>query len=123
MLDMKPLIFILFSLLFTTMAPAQETEEEAINGHELKAACQTDSQGMATCHTFIVTLVQTVTMIQAMGGEGGDLFCISPEAVSIDKVRLSILDWFDANKTRLEEEAYILASQALHEAYPCRTGV
>jgi hypothetical protein len=54
-----------------------------------------------------------------MAGESQPLFCIDPNKVSPESVRDTAVKWMQARPERGGEEAYVLMSEALHQAYPC----
>ncbi len=103
---------------------AQSTDrEETLTGMELLSACSMKEGVDAVvntqfCYTYILGLVQTVTALQEMS-VGEPLFCINPEQTSIEKVRTVIVTWLQNHGERLDEDAYVLTSEALSTAYPC----
>ncbi|MGQ0658642.1 MAG: Rap1a/Tai family immunity protein [Chromatiales bacterium] len=100
--------------------PAQQ--EEVLSGRELLDACTAvpspAGEQSQFCLTFIAGLVLTVSRLQESGQEEG-LFCIDPEVVSLESVRDQTVHWLQEHERRLEEDAYLLVSEALHQAYPC----
>jgi hypothetical protein len=97
------------------------TEEQVLTGRELLDRCapgEADSEAHKFCMTFMVGLVQTVAVMQ-QEGEGPALFCIDPNLVSPEDVRGRAVKWMQARPERLNEEAYLLVGEALHQAYPC----
>ncbi len=104
-------------------APGGEpaAEEQVLTGRELLDSCargQADPEAHAFCMTFMVGLVQTVSVIQ-QAGDGPALFCIDPNQVSPEDVRGRAVAWLQARPERLDEEAYVLVGEALHQGYPC----
>ena len=103
-------------------ATPQPQEEEALTGKELLEACTAGpapgSEAEKFCMTFIVGLVQTVSVLQDTG-EAEPLFCIDPRVVSPETVRDRAVKWLKGHAQRLMEPAYVLVSEALHQAYPC----
>lgn len=69
--------------------------------------------------TFMVGLVQTISGMQ-QSGKGPPLFCIDPRAVSPKTVRERAARWLQGHESRLNEQAYILVSEALHQACLCQ---
>jgi hypothetical protein len=59
-------------------------------------------------------------MLQQMENSGQKLFCIDPQAVSLEKVTADVTDWLRASRERLDEDAYVLVSEALNKKYPCK---
>ena len=105
-------------------AIAQEAEEEqAITGRELLADCEpgaTESMPNHACMKYVFGPVQTVVMLQQMD-PSKKLFCIDPTAVSLEAVTSGVTSWLKAVPERLDEEAYVLVSEALNTSYPCPT--
>lgn len=105
---------------------AQEEEEEALSGRELLANCE---QGAAPgqpnqyCMQYVFGLVQTVVMLQQAAPDQAPLFCIDPNAVSLPEVTEQVVKWLRGVGDRLDEDAYVLVSEALHTRYPCKPGV
>ncbi len=101
---------------------AQEPEEEeAVTGRELLADCEphnATAQPTRACMQYIGGLVQTVVMLQQMD-PGKELFCIDPTVISLEEVTTRVTDWLKAVPARLDEEAYVLVSEALNVSYPC----
>ena len=96
--------------------------EQALSGRELLAGCE---QGAAPgvpnqyCMQYVFGLVQTVVMVQQMDPSKKPLFCINPGVVSLQEVTTRVTDWLKASRDRLDEDAYVLVSEALHQHYPC----
>ena len=115
--------FLACSLIFPCgFAFAQETaEEEAVTGRELLADCEqgtTAATPNQACMKYVFGLVQTVVMLQQMD-PGQKLFCIDPTAVSLEEVTTKVTAALKAVPERLDEEAYVLVSEALNTSYPC----
>lgn len=102
---------------------AQETDEEqAVTGRELLADCEpraTETMPNQACMKYVFGLVQTVVMLQQMD-PSKKLFCIDPTVVSLESVTSGVTAWLKAVPNRLDEEAYVLVSEALNTAYPCQ---
>ena len=62
--------------------------------------------------------MQTVTALQEIN-PSEKIFCINPQVVSIEEVRKTVVDWLHGQEARLGEDAYILATAALSNGYPC----
>lgn len=113
----------LFVALLTVAAgaPAQEPQEEkALSGAELLKSCTASAspEDEQFCMRFIVGLVQTVDTLQ-QANPTQRLFCIDPQRVGPEEVRDKAVAWLKSHESRLEEEAYVLVSEALNQAYPC----
>lgn len=105
------------------VAPGVEpaAEEQVLTGRELLDSCtrgEADAEAHTFCMTFMVGLVQTVSVMQ-QAGDGPALFCIDPNQVSPEDVRGRAVAWLQARPERLDEEAYVLVGEALHQGYPC----
>ncbi len=103
------------------LAVAQESEEEAVSGRELLADCEqgsTAAKPNQACMKYVFGLVQTVVMLQQMDPDK-KLFCIDPNAVSLETVTSGVTAWLKAVPEKLDEDAYILVSEALNTSYPC----
>ncbi len=121
---MKKIIFIAFMMLFLSIAivPAYaEEEEDVLSGQELVDGC---SEGYLPgkpnqyCMHYMFGLVKTLAALQEME-PGNKLFCIDPTVIGLDEVTDNVTKWMNSVPERLNEDAYILATQALHESYPC----
>jgi len=121
---MKKISFIAFVMLFLSIAivPAYaEEEEDVLSGQELVDGC---SEGYLPgkpnqyCMQYMFGLVQALAALQEME-PGNKLFCIDPTVIGLDEVTDNVTKWMNSVPERLNEDAYILATQALHESYPC----
>jgi len=121
---MKKISFIAFIMLFLNFGFASvyaEEEEEVLSGQELVDGC---SEGYLPgkpnqyCMQYMFGLVQTLAALQEMES-GNKLFCIDPTAIGLEEVTDNVTKWMENSPERLHEDAYILATQALHESYPC----
>ena len=121
---MKKISFIAFMMLFLSIAivPAYaEEEEDVLSGQELVDGC---SEGYLPgkpnqyCMQYMFGLVQALATLQEME-PGNNLFCIDPTVIGLDEVTDNVTKWMNSVPERLNEDAYILATQALHESYPC----
>ena len=121
---MKKISFIAFMMLFLNFGFASvyaEEEEEVLSGQELVDEC---SEGYLPgkpnqyCMQYMFGLVQTLAALQEME-PGNKLFCIDPTAIGLEEVTDNVTKWMENSPERLHEDAYILATQALHESYPC----
>jgi len=54
-----------------------------------------------------------------MMAEADKLFCIDPEAIGLEEVSAEIVAWLQGCDKRLGEPAFLLASEALRDNYPC----
>ncbi len=111
---------------FATVFAEQQEEEQALTGRELLVECEpgaTATTPNQACMQYIFGLVQTVVMLQQMD-PGKQLFCIDPTVISLEEVTSGVTAWLKAVPQRLDEEAYVLVSEALNTSYPCAvTGV
>ncbi len=121
---MKKISLIGFLLLFLNFGIASvyaEEEEEVLSGQELIDGC---SEGYLPgkpnqyCMQYMFGLVQALAALQEME-PGNKLFCIDPTVIGLEEVTDNVTKWMISIPERLDEAAYILASQALHESYPC----
>ena len=121
---MKKISFIAFMMFFLSIAvvPAYaEEEEDVLSGQELVDGC---SEGYLPgkpnqyCMQYMFGLVQALAALQEME-PGNNLFCIDPTVIGLDEVTDNVTKWMNSVPERLNEDAYILATQALHESYPC----
>ncbi len=121
---MKKIGIIWFMMMFLNFGFASvhaEEEEEVLSGQELVDGC---SEGYLPekpnqyCMQYIFGLVQTLAALQEME-PGNKLFCIDPNMIGLEEVTDNVTKWMEKVPERLNEDAYILATQALHESYPC----
>ena len=121
---MKKIGFIIFTMLFLNYGMASvhaEEEEEVLSGQELVDGC---SEGYLPgkpnqyCMQYMFGLVQALAALQEME-PGSKLFCIDPTVIGLEEVTDKVTNWMNSVPDRLNEDAYILATQALHESYPC----
>jgi len=121
---MKKISFIAFMMLFLnfSVVPAYaEEEEDVLSGQELVDEC---SEGYLPgkpnqyCMQYMFGLVQTLAALQEMEPEN-KIFCIDPTVIGLEEVTDNVTKWMENASERLNEDAYILATQALHESYPC----
>jgi hypothetical protein len=121
---MKRIGFMVFTMLFLNLAVVSahaEEEEEVLSGQELVDGC---SEGYLPgkpnqyCMQYMFGLVQTLAALQEME-PGNKLFCIDPTVIGLEEVTDKVTNWMNSVPERLNEDAYILATQALHESYPC----
>lgn len=100
--------------------PAQQ--EEVLSGRELLEACTASpdsaSEQSQFCLSYLAGLVITVSRLQETD-PAEQLFCIDPEVVPLESVRERTVGWLQEHPDRLEEDGYLLVSEALHQAYPC----
>ncbi len=98
-----------------------EEEEEVLSAQEFVDGCREGySPGKPNqyCMQYIFGLVQALAALQEMEPEN-KLFCIDPTVIGLEEVTDNVSKWMESVPDRLNEDAYILASQALHESYPC----
>jgi hypothetical protein len=121
----KTILYTLSLLFFmyagTVLAEAEE-EEEVLSGRELLAGCEEGAAPGAPnqyCMRYIFGLVQIVDRIQ-QADPGQKLFCINPQQVGLPEVTEKTTDWLNSVPERLDEDAYKLVSESLHNNYPCQ---
>ena len=121
---MKKISFIAFMMLFLNFSfvPAYaEEEEDILSGQELVDGC---SEGYLPgkpnqyCMQYMFGLVQTLAALQEMEPEN-KIFCIDPTVIGLEEVTDNVTKWMENTSERLNEDAYILVTQALYESYPC----
>jgi hypothetical protein len=121
---MKKISFIAFMMLFLNVGITSvyaEEEEDILSGQELIDGC---SEGYLPgkpnqyCMQYMFGLVQALAALQEME-PGNKLFCIDPTVIGLEEVTDNVTKWMNNVPDRLNEDAYILATQALHESYPC----
>ena len=121
---MKKIGFIVSMMLFLNcglVSVYAEEEEEVLSGQELVDGC---SEGYLPgkpnqyCMQYMFGLVQTLATLQEMEPEN-KIFCIDPTVIGLEEVTDNVTKWMENIPARLNEDAYILATQALHESYPC----
>ncbi len=106
---------------FVVVPVYAEEEEDVLSGQELVDGC---SEGYLPgkpnqfCMQYVFGLVQALAALQEMEPEN-KLFCIDPTVIKLEEVTDNVTQWMNSVPDRLNEAAYILASQALHESYPC----
>lgn len=121
---MKNISLIALMMLFLSFGITSvysEEEEEVLSAQEFVDGC---SEGYAPgkpnqyCMQYVFGLVQALAALQEMEPEN-KLFCIDPNVIGLEEVTDNVAKWMNNVPDRLNEDAYILASQALHESYPC----
>ncbi len=122
---MKTIFYTLILLLFVhagaVVAEAVE-EEEALSGKELLVGCEEGAAPGAPnqyCMRYIFGLVQIVDRIQ-QADPSQKLFCINPQQVGLPEVTEKTTSWLKNVPERLDEDAYKLVSESLHNNYPCQ---
>ncbi len=94
-------------------------DEEVLSGRELLADCGEGVEPNQYCMHYVFGLVQTVDMLQ-QADPGQKLFCIDPNVISLQEVTLKVTQWLRDKADRLNEDAYVLVSEALNTFYPCK---
>ena len=121
---MKKISFIVFMMWFLNLGMVSvyaEEEEEVLSGQELVDGC---SEGYLPgkpnqyCMQYMFGLVQALAALQEMQPDN-KVFCIDPTLIGLGEVTDNVTKWMESAPERLHEDAYILATQALHESYPC----
>ncbi len=121
---MKKISFIIFMMLclnFVVVPVYAEEEEDVLSGQELVDGCSDGylpGKPNQFCMQYVFGLVQALAALQEMEPEN-KLFCIDPTVIRLEEVTDNVTQWMNSVPDRLNEAAYILASQALHESYPC----
>jgi hypothetical protein len=116
------LIFALVTVTTTVICAEDPENEQAVTGRELLADCEpgaTVSSPNQACMKYVFGLVQTVEMLQQMDPDQNRMFCIDPAMVSLQEVTTGVTVWLRAVPERLDEDAYLLVSEALNASYPC----
>lgn len=109
-------------LVFAVPVMAQQVEEEMLSGGELLTGCKEGAapgQPNQYCMRYVFGLVQTIDMLQ-QAEPGQKLFCINPNVISLQEVTMKITAWLKGKSSRLNEDAYVLVSEALNTFYPCK---
>jgi hypothetical protein len=114
-------------LVFCSITPAAYgqtgEQEEFLTGHELLQSCRGDESNPPPtqfCMEFVYQFVTTVVSLEETMQEQ-KMFCIDPNAISLQEVTLKVTDWLEDNTGLLDEPAFLLVSEALHVSYPCGT--
>lgn len=117
------MLVLLLTLASNVYAQDEATEEEeAISGHELLSSCEEGAAPGAPnqyCMRYVFGLVQVVDSFQQSEPDKPKVFCINPNLVSLQEVTETITDWLKGVPDRLDEDAYVLVTEALHSNYPC----
>ena len=125
--SMNILILIAVILFWICQVPASaaedeaQTNEEAISGHELLSGCAEGAAPGAPnqyCMRYIFGLVQVVDTFQ-QADPTQKIFCINPNLVSLQEVTETTVNWLKKKPERLNEDAYKLVTESLHENYSC----
>ena len=119
---MKNIILFILMLVFAVPVMAQQAEEEMLSGRELLTSCEEGAapgQPNQYCMRYVFGLVQTIDMLQ-QAEPGQKLFCINPNIISLQEVTMKITAWLKDKSSRLNEDAYVLVSEALNTSYPCK---
>ena len=128
---MKPLFCFLAGVIFTCgillyaveLQAAQEVEEEEVlSGRELLEGCDEGAAPGAPnqyCMQYVFGLVQVVDSLQQAEPGQEKVFCINPHQVSLQEVTEKTTRWLKSVPDRLNEDAYKLVTEALHDMYPC----
>jgi len=114
------MIFTIFFLMQNIHVQAED--EEVLSGQELLAGCEEGripGEPSQYCMRYVFGLVQTIDMLQQTES-GLKLFCIGPNKIGLQEVTMKVENWLSNNTDRLNEDAYVLVSQALNSLYPCR---
>lgn len=97
-------------------------EQEALSGRELLEECSVGAAPGAPnqyCMRYIFGLVQVVDSFQNADTSSPKIFCIDPNQVGLPEVTEKTTDWLKSVPERLDEDAYKLVTESLHNNYPC----
>lgn len=114
-------IFLLFFWDIGFISVQAEGEEEVLSGQELVDGCSKGylpAKPNQYCMQYMFGLVQALAALQEME-PGNKIFCIDPTVIGLEEVTDNVMKWMNNVPQRLTEDAYILATQALHESYSC----
>lgn len=122
MKSIQTFVMSMAAVLMAVAAPQAQSDEAAISGKELLQTCVSEStsptDGKPFCLRYLAGLVVTVSQIQEQD-PGTRLFCVNPQQVSLEEVHQTVVRSLKENSERLNEDAYVLVSEALHRKYPC----
>lgn len=93
-----------------------------LTGAELLENCQPgagEQAPTAYCMEFVSGLVQTLAGLQELAPEGERIFCVDSNEMDLEVVARRVMAWLQAHPARLQEPAFLLASEALGDNYPC----
>ncbi len=102
-------------------AEEQGESEEVLSAQELLTGCEEGSLPGAPnqyCMQYVFGLVQTVLGLQQME-QSPLLFCINPQVTRLEQATDNVINFLRSNNSRLDEDAYVLVTEALHKDYPC----
>lgn len=97
-------------------------DEEVLSAKELLVNCEENTapgRPSQYCMRYVFGLVQTIDMLQ-QAGSGQKLFCIDPDVIGLEEVTIKVTVWLKARQDMLDEDAYVLVSEALNAEYPCK---
>ena len=100
-------------------------EEEMLSARELLAGCEEAAfpgKPNRYCMQYVFGLVQTVLALQQLE-QSPPLFCINPQVTPLEEVTDKVSNFLRANASRLNEDAYILVTEALGRHYPCSPNI
>lgn len=100
----------------------QAPEDDMLTGAELLDNCRPpagETGPTQYCMQFVYGLAQTITGLQEMSPEADRIFCIDPNAIGLEEVTGRVTQWLETHPERLAEPAFLLASEALRDNYPC----
>lgn len=126
-MKIKSVLASLLLFFFTLLSMADESttgevEEEILSARELLQGCEEGAAPGAPnqyCMRYVFGLVQTLDMLQQQG-ESPKIFCINPHVIGLEDVTENITKWLRGKEDRLNEDAYILVTEALNQMYPCQ---
>jgi len=114
-------VLLVFFCSMPVMAEEQAMTEEVLSARELLAECEQGSLPGAPnqyCMQYVFGLVQTVIGLQQME-QSPPLFCINPQVTRLEEATDNVIAFLRNNSRRLDEDAYVLVTEALHKKYPC----
>ncbi len=110
------MVMMLFGLVSVTHA-----EEELLTAGELKTNCDKAASPGAPSNFCMKYVGDFVLMMMAMqqAEQSPPVFCINPQAHSLQSVTVKVHGYLRANSSRRAEPAQDLVLEALNKNYPC----
>ena len=115
-------LFLFFNLPIAIAQEESAEPEEFLSGQELLNRCNEGaSVGNPSqfCMHYVFGYVQNIEMLHSADPSQPRFFCIDPQAVGLPEVTEKLRNWLAGVPGRLNEEAYLLAGEALAKNYPC----
>lgn len=115
-------ILILFGLGSQFSVTAENiVTEEVLSAGELLSNCEEEYLPGAPnqyCMRYVFGLVQTVISLQ-QAEQSLPLFCINPQVTRLEEATDNVIGYLRSQSYRSNEDAYIIATEALNKNYPC----